>query len=123
MTDTTTKNSTKYTSRGKISVNFAATSCAFSIYFIPDSDYSLRRSDKNYGVFVDSDVDKSNAIIRNYEAKGIEINIESKFLKYIRIAIVQAALQQISVEVIVNECNGKLKMAEIRIPDTDKPSW
>lgn len=123
MTGTTTKNGTKYTSRGKISVNFAATSCASSIYFIPDSDYSLRRSDKNCGIFVDSDVKKENAIIRNCEAKGIEINIESKFLKYIRIAIIQAALQQISVEVIVIECNGKLKMAEIRIPDTDKPSW
>ena len=95
-----------------------------TLYFVPESDYSIKYRNDRYAVFVPQSCDCKtqswkNALIRKYDpdkGNGVEINAVSKDCMYV---ISSAAMHQNKVVVVVEvEMKTKLeKMAESKISE------
>ena len=108
-----------YTSQGNI--RMCCRGKNVSLTFVPSNDYSIKRGDDHFAVFVEPTVDPPpvTAIVRKYtEADGV--NIEASARAGFITAICSAAMHSVKVQVEVEEFDppdsSKLMLTTITVP-------
>ena len=108
--------SKSYRSTGTVQVRFELGGTK-KIFFTPNTDSTVRYGGKQYAVFIR--VGRGKARLSNKplgkSGKGVPLKVKTEFP-----GLVEAAAQQISVEVEVVKCNSGWALRAITIPATGK---
>ena len=124
-----------YTSQGTIRVhyNFGKINCS-KVFFVPDSDYSIKHGKKTFAVFVLQFCDDAtdgynnktktcdNAVIKQYDrdSNGVEIDMDVTGFTELVIAATHQTKVEVQIKETVEKVNGKLcsklKITSITVP-------